>query len=226
MKYLAHYGRNEKGRDFVIGDIHGQFTRVEKAIAAIRFNPDADRLFSVGDLIDRGPECERVIEWLDKPWFFPVRGNHEDYACRYQTVDGENWLYNGGGWFMGLPSSQQAEIGARLNELPLAIELETSKGMIGIVHADVPGTKWSELPSFLESRKGRDYCMWSRGRINSENDGGVQGIRAVVVGHTPLDEIRVLGNVIHIDTGGWRGVEGSRKFTILDVETLEPAQCL
>lgn len=223
MELIAKYSKNEKGRDFIIGDIHGTFSRVEKALAKIGFDGTVDRLFSVGDLVDRGAESERVIEWLNKPWFFPVRGNHEDYACRYKTVDAENWIYNGGAWFYGLSGNEQAEISLRLNRLPLVIELETGQGMVGIVHADVPVRNWSDLGPVLESRKGRDYCMWSRGRIGNEDDSGVRGVRAVIVGHTPLEEIKILGNVIHIDTGGWRGVEGSRKFTILDAETLADA---
>jgi len=28
-----------------------------------------DRLFSVGDLVNRGSESEQVLGWLAKPWF-------------------------------------------------------------------------------------------------------------------------------------------------------------
>jgi len=36
-----------------------------------------DQLFSVGDLVDRGPESHRVLEWLARPWFFAICGNHD-----------------------------------------------------------------------------------------------------------------------------------------------------
>lgn len=42
-------------------------------------------------------------------------------------------------------------------------------------------------------------------------------VRAVVAGHTPVPEPVVLGNVYHIDTGGWQD-EGY--FTLLDLGSL------
>ena len=43
----------------------------------------------------------------------------------------------------------------------------------------------------------------------------------MVVGHTPIEHAAVLGNVHHIDTGGWMK-DGSGHFTLLDLATLQP----
>jgi serine/threonine protein phosphatase 1 len=59
--------------------------------------------------------------------------------------------------------------------------------------------------------------LWSRKRITEENQSGVDGIRAVIVGHTRLSQPAVLGNVYHIDTAGW--MDGH--FTLLDLATLQ-----
>ena len=64
-----------------------------------------------------------------------------------------------------------------------------------------------------------DMAQWSRDRCTSEFDGGVAGVRAVVVGHTLMQGWTSLGNVIYIDTGAWCG----REFCILDAQTLRPA---
>ena len=56
---------NETGRDFVVGDVHGMFDSVETALAKVDFHPERDRLFSVGDLIDRGPQSKDVVRFLD-----------------------------------------------------------------------------------------------------------------------------------------------------------------
>lgn len=61
-----------------------------------------------------------------------------------------------------------------------------------------------------------DAAQWSRERITAMDDGIVAGVRAVVVGHTPMERATTLGNVHFIDTMGWRGLE----FTILDASTL------
>jgi serine/threonine protein phosphatase 1 len=149
-----------------------------------------------------------------------VRGNHEDYACRHETVDRAIWLRNGGGWFMELPAHEQAKIASRLNELPYCIQVATASGDIGIVHADVPFNDWSKAQANLQLRKDRTFCMWSRKRLEMLDETAVRGVRAVVVGHTALQKVTLLGNVYHIDTAGWRPNEGGY-FTLLDLDTLQ-----
>src|SRR3546814_19392841 len=82
MSRVQRYPRNETGRDFAVGDIHGHFSRLQALLDAVEFDPSKDRLFSVGDLVDRGPECEQALDWLARPWFHAVQGNHEDIAIR------------------------------------------------------------------------------------------------------------------------------------------------
>jgi len=78
MTLVKRLPKNVLGRDFVIGDIHGRFQLVDQALLAVDFDRERDRLFSVGDLVDRGPEPLRALEFLAQPWFHAVRGNHED----------------------------------------------------------------------------------------------------------------------------------------------------
>lgn len=223
---LKRFKANTVGRDLAIGDVHGHFTRLQAALDAAGFDPAVDRLFSVGDLVDRGPECRQALDWLAKPWFHPVRGNHDDYVCRFDTCDVENWVYNGGAWFAGLAWDEQREFATQFNELPIAIEVETPEGLVGLVHADCPFPSWGELQFELEGPSSNkrmklvtNTCMWSRSRMESGDTTGVLDIRAVVCGHTPLRQPVVLGNVYHIDTGGWFP-DGSGYFTLLDLTTL------
>lgn len=215
---IKHFEKNAAGRDFCVGDIHGHFTKLQAALDAAGFDSSVDRLFSVGDLVDRGPECRDALEWLDKSWFHPVSGNHDDYVSRFDTCDVANWVYNGGSWFAGLAFDEQREFAAQFRELPLAIEVETDAGLIGIVHADVPGEAWHGLPGYFKNRNGRNYVMWSRNRFEIGDESGVQGVRAVVCGHTPLRAPVILGNVYHIDTAGWTK---DGYFTLLNLQTLE-----
>ena len=69
---IERYARNNTGRDFVVGDIHGCFSGLEAALDNVGFDVQIDRLFAVGDLIDRGRESARVIDFLKSPWFFSV----------------------------------------------------------------------------------------------------------------------------------------------------------
>lgn len=223
---VKRFAKNAAGRDFIVGDIHGCFSRLQAELDRIGFNPECDRLFSVGDLVDRGPESLLALEWVAKPWFHPVGGNHEDMAVRWPNghMDAGNYAANGGAWMMALDRATQLEVSASLSALPVAIEIETEYGTVGIVHAECPFASWPEFTAMLEdeglSNAKRDALLslaqWSRERISQRFCGMVEGVRAVVVGHTPMQESVTLGNTIYIDTMGWhRG-----QFTILDAETL------
>lgn len=40
---------------YVVGDIHGSFSKLEQALGKLEFSPElGDHLLSVGDLVDRG----------------------------------------------------------------------------------------------------------------------------------------------------------------------------
>lgn len=226
---VKRFSANTAGRDFAVGDIHGHFTLLQQALDKVGFDPACDRLFSVGDLVDRGPECELVLEWLNKPWFHPVRGNHDDYVCRHDICDTGNWLQNGGGWFMSLLDVERGEYAVQFRELPIAIEVDTPNGLIGLVHADCPFPSWSYLIEKLEDgaegntgllRSIKNACMWSRRRVELGDESGVSDVHALVVGHTPMSSPVSLGNVIHIDTAGWCPQKGGA-FTLLNLQSLQ-----
>ena len=221
---IHRYTLNERGTDYAVGDVHGHFTKLQQQLDAIGFNQDVDRLFSVGDLVDRGPECDRVLDWLAKPWFHPVRGNHEDMAIRWPrgNMQPENYLANGGGWNISNPTSLQREIAESLDSLPLAIEVETGAGLVGIVHADCPYGNWNVLKSVHEAgltKYEREVLLWDRRRITEMDATPVAGLRALIVGHTPVMQHKVLGNVHYIDSGAWHYTE--RPYLILRLDTLE-----
>ena len=66
-----------KGRDLVVGDLHGHRSLLEQELDRLGFDPSCDRVLSVGDLIDRGPESFETLSLIDEPWFHAVLGNHE-----------------------------------------------------------------------------------------------------------------------------------------------------
>jgi hypothetical protein len=67
---------NTEGRDFIIGDIHGNRRCLNEVLSVLK---NEDRLFIVGDLTDRGHDSEGVILALkNRDNVFSVRGNHED----------------------------------------------------------------------------------------------------------------------------------------------------
>lgn len=222
--------RNTLGRDIIVGDVHGHFTKLRAALDSIRFDDKAgDRLFFVGDLVDRGPESEMACDWLGLDYTYAVRGNHDQWAIdhAYGRCDREIYLANGGAWSIGLTPAEQREIASTFEALPIAIELETASGLVGIVHAECPFSAFAEIEPELEAPGMRattvaDTILWSRCRIGQRLENPVNDVRAVVVGHTPVKAITTVGNHIYIDTGAWRGGE----FTLLNAATLQPERAV
>lgn len=222
---FKRFEKNKVGKDYVVGDIHGCFSKLRSSLEAIDFNTETDRLFSVGDLIDRGEESELVCDWIGKPWFNAVRGNHDDFAIRHVKIGHLDYAYyasNGGAWFMALPADEQLTIADALESLPFAMQIETDKGLFGVVHADSPYENWEHLVEALESDLSRtkmrsitDNLMWSRERAESGYDVPVSGLVALIVGHTPVRSAKKLGNVFYIDTMGWRH---DGEFTLIRIQ--------
>ncbi|MFC5512834.1 metallophosphoesterase [Massilia jejuensis] len=173
----------------------------------VKFDRRLDRLFSVGDLVDRGPESAAVvIEWLTQPWFYAVRGNHEQMALDYLVgdLDSRDYRQYGGAWFMELSLQEQRRIAAQFDVLPVVLEVETSSGLVGIVHGDCPFASWTELIAGLNGDDAllvADTCLYSRERITSDDESGVAGVARMFVGYTPVQRPISLGNVHYIDTG-------------------------
>lgn len=223
---VVRFEANALGRDFAVGDIHGAFADLRRALDAIGFDEHRDRLFSVGDLVDRGPESEAALEWLDRPWFQAVCGNHDFMTWRsalgrpFAAVD---HLAHGGQWLARLSPDAQKRMGERLAALPMVIEVETAAGLVGIVHADFPSDDWNDLAEFEwldldQMRSQTGQCLWSVDRYRYQYTGTVKNIRAVVHGHKTLPAMATLGNVFFIDTGGW---QPTGRFTFLELGSLK-----
>lgn len=202
FQHVLKVPANELGRDFVVSDIHGYFTKVMLKLTELGFDEEKDRLFSVGDLVDRGEENHLALEWLDKPWFFAVRGNHEQLLI--DSYKGDKYSYrchftNGGKWFHLLSDDdEKLRYCERFDDLPYVIEIG---GKYGIVHAEPPLDNWQNIVDFVHRNSGlRDACIWSRGRIEYNVANTVKGIYWVYCGHTRIKKPKLLGNIWFIET--------------------------
>lgn len=203
---------NTQGRDFVVGDIHGCFDLLDRALEQIAFDPKVDRLFSVGDLVDRGPLSHEALTFLRRPSVYAIRGNHEqmfldiyeDYPNPSEAIIASRTANNGMSWWRNIPESTRQALLQRFASLPLVFEVETQWGLCGMVHADIPhGFTWREFTNAIRTndRAVSLAAIWGRTRIQHTDFSGVAGIDAVYVGHTPVRIPMRLGNIHYIDTG-------------------------
>ena len=193
---------NKRGRDFCIGDLHGCREMLGRLMDAVAFDQVRDRLFSVGDLVHRGPESVRCLQLAETPWFFAVMGNHEamqlgayygaihssgrsvSSQCEYDGMDDPLWP--------GKP--EQARMEGILQRLPLAMEIPLRDGRrVGILHAGLPAEwTWDDVRAisdreeflFEKLRPGlQPAILWDRQPIIAAT---------AAVYHTEESELRAL----------------------------------
>jgi serine/threonine protein phosphatase 1 len=218
---VARFEPNHEGRDFVVGDLHGMYPLLGDLLARAAFDRAKDRLFSVGDLCDRGPHSEQALDYLAEPWFHACLGNHEEMllsALRGGDLHAVTlWSMNGGDWGLELSPIKQQRFMAAFSKLPLTMEIPHSAlGRIAVVHAEVPqGVAWDDFTARLETgdEKLRNHALWARSRISQagtrKRDEGVSGVVRLFCGHTILREPLLLGNVQYLDTGAFLGASGA-----------------
>lgn len=221
IQLLRHFPLNTEGRDFAVGDIHGYFHVLDKLLESVNFDKTKDRLFSVGDLVDRGPWSIRFSNYIFEPWFISVRGNHEQIQLQ-RNHDNEYRVQNGGQWFVNEWIDSQNEIRALLGQLPVATEVVTRHGLIGFVHANVPFNDWKLFKQSLVDWNERvvQFATWdrSRWRYKAPVSEPVENIHHVFVGHCAHEKVRHSHNVTDLDTGC--GYEGG-KLTLWSIDEMK-----
>lgn len=218
---------NTEGRDFVLGDLHGCFDELHALLKAVEFNPSLDRLISVGDLIDRGPLNMECIDLVYKPFFFAVKGNHEEMMCDTVLRNNQNskdtWLYNGGMWSVSVPKWQLKDAAERLDQLPLVIVVGEGKTRYNVVHAELKHTGQyshtiyspSEVDTLVtdgmidnwgfstydeyDMTWGRTIIGYSREPSRKYQD--PYRLSATYVGHTPSRKVVRAEQQVYLDTG-------------------------
>lgn len=212
------FTRNPLGRDWVCGDLHGQHDVLMTALDNAGFDPNIDRLFLLGDLIDRGPQSAELLSWvLETDHVHSVIGNHELMLIGGATRPGyrERHRQIGGQWADELNFSRYRELTTGCaNLLSLTITIETEGGSLGLVHAQSPVDDWHELATMEYTDQIAIDCTWPWNRATGPEQ-EVEGITAVVSGHIGTQGIVQRGNQTWIDT-----LEASGEPTLVTVQDL------
>ena len=216
--------RNEVGRDFVVGDVHGCVHTLEQLLERIDFDPDRDRLFSVGDIVNRGPNSHLALEWLENGRLLGVLGNHE--AMLLGALERSRrpiWTP----WVRALDADEERRWFNVLRLLPLAREVETAHGPVGIVHAGVVGRDWTRTVADLESgHRPTIHTALFGGHgpdWRAPHGGPVKGVRALVTGHYPVSRPERHGAWWQIDLGAGFASHDRLGLLRIDCDPMQPA---
>lgn len=187
---LKKFELNTKGRDFVIGDLHGMYNAFKKMLDEIGFNKDTDRMFSVGDLVDRGKGSKQCLELMYESWFHVCMANHEQMMINGLLHDNNDeyhsWLYNGGSVWVWEVDRQELEELAKdfKNKSNMVMVVDTPKGRVNIVHAELFSNKDREAVS------DEDIDNWN---FTEENENMMVWGRTIseMAAHMPKDDVRL-----------------------------------
>jgi bis(5'-nucleosyl)-tetraphosphatase (symmetrical) len=137
---------------YAVGDIHGCFETFQALLSRLRFSPEQDRLWLVGDLVNRGPDSQAVLQWVRRHErrTTVVLGNHD-----LHLIFGRNELRR----------SRSRDALSTLWEAPAASSLVNwlsrrrlmvRRGPWVLVHAGIlpawPVRRWLRVASRLEKR--------------------------------------------------------------------------
>lgn len=201
---------------YCISDIHACYDEFIELIDLIEFDPAADQLFILGDVIDRGPQSAEMLWWCMKEAPASVHfllGNHEDmlYAAnRYnKMLDvrlGDSWSHNHGYEtieqirnFNKYYDRWELEIINWIDQLPLYYHVQVADKDFILVHAGLQSSVQQLDDCCLNGRQGLvriegapvdqdvQALLWNRSSwIGEKYDWPFD----IVCGHTPIAKIR------------------------------------
>ena len=191
---------------YVFSDVHGHFGTLDRLLERVSPSSD-DRIFMLGDMIDRGPDPISVVRCChDLPNTTVLMGNHEDLMLSYyadpdSSMAQINWEINGA-WptqegLAKLPVDERVELARWLFTLPLYAQTEVGGRRYLLVHAGIDPQRidrsdievWDEQAvDRVIANQYRDDLMWIRedfwgyptGLVDEHGEGPI-----VIAGHTP-----------------------------------------
>lgn len=207
---------NNIGRDLIVGDVHGCYDQLWTLLDHLSYNYNTDRLFFVGDLIDRGPNSLQCLDMILLDSVYSTLGNHEDMMFQ-AVLDGnmnayDTWLYNGGSWsnsLMDYHAAFHAKLFPLREKFPLIISVGEGDKRFNIVHGELFS---SRKPLSDESIDQWDFTpedetnmIWGRTVIRyAQDDNDVlfhYNMSPTYCGHTPVRAVITCQSQIFIDTG-------------------------
>lgn len=202
------------GRRLAVSDIHGEGHRLLQVLEKAHYEPGSDRLFLLGDYIDRGTDSKRTVEIVRSLDAVTLKGNHDDWlvqVLKHRDISVFDWIKRGG-WatlrdYGGWPPD---DVIAWLDSLASYHEEPDCI----LVHA---GLK----PSVPLNEQSPHDLLWIRGKFLN----GYRGKR-VIFGHCPTSWITGDSNFRGIwhgpdKTGIDTGAAYGGPLTLLDIDSGE-----
>lgn len=162
---------------YCMSDIHGEYERFREMLEKICFSEE-DRLFLLGDLIDRGPDSvDLVLDVMSRKNVVFLLGNHEelclDDLVRHAYDARQRWAWNRGG-------ETRRDLLYRREEHVREAVLKYFEEAEVQLDTEVGGRKFRLVHGYPGET--REECLWER--PDPDAPPPIPGT-TVIVGHTP-----------------------------------------
>ncbi len=220
---LDIYKKNNNGRDFICSDIHGEFALLQQELDKTQFDESVDRLFCLGDLIDRGSNSIEALDWLAKPWLYSIQGNHERMLINAFEQESQalwqHWMMGGGTWAEHMTRTELEPFYQAFKKLPVSIELQLENDQnVALVHSELPiECDWSDVRRKLQqlSEDEVDTVPFSHDMLWKKSQSylvkfipcivkPVKNIHHVFHGHTIVKNYLTITNRTFMDLGSFK----------------------
>lgn len=176
---------------YVLSDIHGESAAFDAILDLIQMNK-ADRLYIIGDVIDRGPDGIALLQRIRRmPNATMLLGNHEYMmidALQHRDDDMAimRWWRNGCEetfrCFYDLDAEAREDLLLYLESLPVQMMVLAGQREYLLVHAAPV-----ELYEAGQWKIEREFAVWKRIPMASPR---LLSDRAIVIGHTPTSHVQ------------------------------------
>lgn len=185
-------------RTIIIGDIHGCFYEYKMLLEKVDYSKNQDRLILIGDLINKGPMSERVVEEVIENNIECVMGNHE--LRLLHEYDKKNFTFPSVACLKKYFKDDFHKVVEKIRNFPLFIEDENFIA----VHAGVsPQRPISDISSDILTR----IRTWDgKGKnLNKQSDPPWHKLyeeeKLIVYGHWASQGLCIKENTICLDSG-------------------------
>lgn len=197
-------------REIFIGDVHGCLEELQELLGLLRVK-EADKVYFVGDLVDKGPYSKEVVELVSElPNAFCVQGNHE-------AVYVSNYLNHGHNphnltplqvdWLSELPIYHRTPLGITVVHGGIFPAYYANHPPLASIRApERMGSKWrdrvkrfrfcryiNEAGNVTHNEQDTSKTFWAN---KYEGQDGL-----VIFGHQPFLDVTRFNHALGIDTG-------------------------
>ena len=205
---------------YVCSDIHGKYDDFMNILKQIEFD-DEDYMYVIGDVIDRGPEPIKTLQYIMKQDNMTMLiGNHEHMMLKatfYRDYEQYYiWMRNGGGitldQFQELSREEQDAIMVYLLRSPLVMpQIKVNDKYFYLAHASHLDKYIDEGIYYIDAKEEElEKVVWNRDYLKTKNTGledqygelySKYKNTTLIIGHTPVyytDYGKIKGNLPRI----------------------------